>query len=259
MPDNSKILLLLDNCPAHPPPKELETKNVFVKHLPPNCTSVLQPMDMGVLRALKCHYKRYFVRELLHFVNSDDSVASFIKQYTIKDAIWNIALSWEKISHDTLKNAWHNLWPATLFLDDDDDSEFEGFPSKKDDDVRELMDYVKSVSSGKINLDEDDLFELVNIDNDAPIINKLTDDEILNSVISPTQENSESEEEDSQQIEEKIPINTLISAVETTIKGLEQRSFITQSEILTMYKIKDKLLNAKPKLLRQKTLKEMFL
>ncbi len=80
---------------------------------------------------------------------------------------------------------------------------------------------------GKINLDQEDLFELVNIDNDAPIINK-RNDEILNIVFSPMQENSESEEEDLQQNEGKIPINTLMNAVDTTNKGLEQRSFNTQ-------------------------------
>jgi hypothetical protein len=46
-----KILLLADNCPAHPVLEKL----VF---LPANTTSMLQPMDQGVIRSLKCHYRK---------------------------------------------------------------------------------------------------------------------------------------------------------------------------------------------------------
>lgn len=46
-----KILLLVDNCPAHPDVPNLNCiKLVF---LPPNTTSVLQPLDQGVIRSLK--------------------------------------------------------------------------------------------------------------------------------------------------------------------------------------------------------------
>ena len=43
-----KILLLLDNCTAHPPAllKHIDP-NVRVEFLPPNTTSLIQPMDQG--------------------------------------------------------------------------------------------------------------------------------------------------------------------------------------------------------------------
>ena len=50
LPRDSKILLIMDNCPAHPSSEQLEKENIEVSFLPPNCTSILQPMDMGVLR-----------------------------------------------------------------------------------------------------------------------------------------------------------------------------------------------------------------
>lgn len=42
-----KILLLLDNAPAHPPAEELNAvnENVEVVYLPPNVTALIQPMD----------------------------------------------------------------------------------------------------------------------------------------------------------------------------------------------------------------------
>ena len=46
--EEQKIILLVDNCPAHPSIDNLvSTELIF---LPPNTTSKLQPMDQGVIR-----------------------------------------------------------------------------------------------------------------------------------------------------------------------------------------------------------------
>lgn len=50
-----KIVLLLDNCTAHPHIQGL--KAIRLVFLPANTTSVLQPMDQGVIRSLKCSYR----------------------------------------------------------------------------------------------------------------------------------------------------------------------------------------------------------
>ena len=55
-----KVVLFIDNCPAHPEIKKLTNINLIF--LPPNTTSVLQQMDQGVIRNLKAHYRRRFVR-----------------------------------------------------------------------------------------------------------------------------------------------------------------------------------------------------
>ena len=48
---NRKVALVVDNCPAH-----IEVplhQNVDVIFLPPNVTSVVQPMDAGIIRTVK--------------------------------------------------------------------------------------------------------------------------------------------------------------------------------------------------------------
>ena len=61
---NRNILLLLDNCAVHPHVQNLS--NVSMMFLPPNTTSVLQPMDAGVIRNLKHHYRKSLaLRQLL--------------------------------------------------------------------------------------------------------------------------------------------------------------------------------------------------
>lgn len=46
-----RIILFIDNCPAHP--KGVELKNIKLVYLPPNSTSKLQPMDQGIIKVLK--------------------------------------------------------------------------------------------------------------------------------------------------------------------------------------------------------------
>lgn len=55
-----RALLILDNAPSHPDIESLtsEDKEISCLFLPPNTTSVLQPMDQGVLQAIKKSYKR---------------------------------------------------------------------------------------------------------------------------------------------------------------------------------------------------------
>ena len=61
-------LMLLDNSSSHGVADTLLTKvgsldafrlsNLLLLFLPPNCTSVVQPLDQGIIAAFKAHYKR---------------------------------------------------------------------------------------------------------------------------------------------------------------------------------------------------------
>ena len=46
-----KAVLVLDNCPAHPNVEDLTSEDgkITALYLPPNVTSLIQPMDQGVL------------------------------------------------------------------------------------------------------------------------------------------------------------------------------------------------------------------
>ena len=57
------ILLVFDNCPAHLIVPDLS--NVTVKHLPPNTASRLQPLDQGIIKFFKSHYRKYLLKSIL--------------------------------------------------------------------------------------------------------------------------------------------------------------------------------------------------
>jgi DDE superfamily endonuclease/Tc5 transposase DNA-binding domain len=80
-----KVILLLDNFSGHragvdmvPPPA-----NIAVRFLPPNTTSIWQPMDQGIIRAFKTFYRRSFMR----WYGERVGPANFIKDVTLRHAM----------------------------------------------------------------------------------------------------------------------------------------------------------------------------
>ena len=62
-----KAVLVLDNCPAHPNEEDFisDDGNISALFLPPNVTSLIQPMNQGVLVALKHRNEKKLLRRLL--------------------------------------------------------------------------------------------------------------------------------------------------------------------------------------------------
>ncbi|KFD51900.1 hypothetical protein M513_07229 [Trichuris suis] len=81
-----KILLILDNCPAHAN-VELVKSNVCTVRLRPSCTSPIQPPDNGILRSLKCKYCAIFMMRLLSASNSGRPVQEFLKTFNLRSMV----------------------------------------------------------------------------------------------------------------------------------------------------------------------------
>ena len=62
--EGRRILLVVDNCPAHH--RNIEgLQNVELCFLPPNMTSKIQPCDAGIIRAFKMYYRNRFYHRIL--------------------------------------------------------------------------------------------------------------------------------------------------------------------------------------------------
>lgn len=96
-----KIVLLVDNCTAHPHLENLRCiKLVF---LPPNTTSVLQPMDQGVIRSLKSHYRKQLLMRVLE--KYDENMEFDI---SLLEAILLLEKSWRKVTPATIRNCFRH-------------------------------------------------------------------------------------------------------------------------------------------------------
>lgn len=77
---------MLDNCPAHPPKEDLVSDDgkITALYLPRNVTSLIQPMDQGVLVALKRRYKKILLQRLLIEDENGVSLIDFLKSVNMK-------------------------------------------------------------------------------------------------------------------------------------------------------------------------------
>ncbi|XP_069110032.1 tigger transposable element-derived protein 6-like [Argopecten irradians] len=60
--EKRNILMFLDNATSHA--KDIKLDNVKLKFLPANCTSHLQPLDQGIIRAFKARYRSKMMKSL---------------------------------------------------------------------------------------------------------------------------------------------------------------------------------------------------
>lgn len=116
--EDVRALLLLDNSPVHPSAESLASEDGRIKCLffPHNTSTLIQPMNQGVILSCKRLYRwKQLEESLVIFEESDDEQdkgekgVSEIKIYNIKSAVFNWAKSWDEVQQITIANAWENL------------------------------------------------------------------------------------------------------------------------------------------------------
>ena len=107
-----KICLLVDNCSAHP---EVELSNIRLEFLPANTTSLIQPMDMGIIKNLKTFYRQELVSRIIasienNIISSEASAADISKTINVLQAIHMTADSWRAVSAETIQNCFKHCF-----------------------------------------------------------------------------------------------------------------------------------------------------
>lgn len=97
------MLLLLDNFAGHS--IAYKPTNVRIEFLAPNMTSRIQPLDAGVIRAFKAHYRRAFC---LRALDADDAGEPDIWKINLLEAMHMARRAWEEITADTIRNCWRH-------------------------------------------------------------------------------------------------------------------------------------------------------
>lgn len=124
-----KAILLLDNATCHLSEEELRTSdgNIQVKFLPPNTTSILQPLDQSIIKSLKQKYRKKLLSYLISQPGAD--VAQKQKSLNLKEVIFLITEAYNELSETTIKNGFKAVLEAefsslhmeTDHSEDDDD------------------------------------------------------------------------------------------------------------------------------------------
>ncbi|KAH9158439.1 hypothetical protein LEN26_002974 [Aphanomyces euteiches] len=113
-----KVLLLVDNAPPHRVHEELS--NVDLRFLPPNTTAYLQPLDGGIIAAMKKRIRqlrtKYFVDKFdsllnLHKLQGTRPTKSEVAKLHVvdmKSAMDWAKVAWNEVKTSTVTNCWRH-------------------------------------------------------------------------------------------------------------------------------------------------------
>ena len=181
-----KAILLLDNAPSHPDEGRLisDDKKITAMFLPANTTSLIQPMDQGVL---KRRYRKSLLRKLLMADDENQSMIAFVKSLNIKDVIYMIGNAWEDVPSTTVCKSWFKL------LHGDDSVPDETEPSSIDKSSEESCEDILHQLDD--SLTSEDISNWMSVDQDDPGYQYATDEEIVQQVLGSALEDSDDENE----------------------------------------------------------------
>lgn len=216
-----RALLLLDNCSAHHDGGTvLESDDGKIKtlFLPPNVTSLGQPMDQGVLHAVKKRYKKKLMLHLLLDDNDDVIFEERLKRISLLQIIHWLHQSWEEISPKTIEGSWKNLLDEYPLFDLDAADE-----GSLDDDVLSLVKSTAHFFREDPSSDEikDWLNDSVCDRNGNKIVGDCdlySDQEILDSVL---RQETQEDPADHEEWLSDTPISTPMLSIEPYNEGYE--------------------------------------
>jgi hypothetical protein len=92
------ILLCLDNAPCHP--ADVPLSNIKLLFFPANTTSVVQPLDQGVIHSFKVHYRKHLVKHIIARCSTAQSIEDIV--VSALDAVNWIDSSWRAVTETTI-------------------------------------------------------------------------------------------------------------------------------------------------------------
>ena len=150
------VLLMLDNAPGHM--DEFVKDGVSISFFPTNCTSWKQPMDMGIIAALKKRYKFLMMKDIVDFFDLPEDMkdnlyqsgsqlrrgtagVSYGRPAHLLDAAKYIVRAWDDITPTTIRNCFDKAqimgWDQEDVKQDED----------SDSDVEQIVELIRNIGS----------------------------------------------------------------------------------------------------------------
>ena len=153
MPD---VLLTLDNFSGHGTLEKLAEvhKNVpwlYIEFLPPNTTSIIQPMDGGIIAIWKRLYRKLFLERLLAMGEADKelTVDKFVKRTNVLHAIQLADEAWKSMDEEELKKVWDRTLMTPTVTAEEQRKALEQELASVNQDALSLLAEVASGMSGR--------------------------------------------------------------------------------------------------------------
>jgi len=97
------ILLLIDNFSGHY--IEYKPSNIHVEFFEPNLTSFVQPLDAGIIRCFKAHYRANFCRRA---IDLDEANEVDIYKIDLLEGMRMAQEAWKEVTAETIQHCWNH-------------------------------------------------------------------------------------------------------------------------------------------------------
>lgn len=164
------IILFMDNAGCHPEDLAGKYSNIKIVFLPPNTTSVLQPLDLGIIKTFKVYYRKLLMCHVLAKIEECSSAYDVVKSVTILKAIRWIGQAWQLVSSDTIKKCFRKAGILTKEFDvvtrgnDIDEDPFEDLDDNAA--ITDLENLMSQIDHTEQNCSVD---EFINADSETPV------------------------------------------------------------------------------------------
>ncbi|KAM7291478.1 tigger transposable element-derived protein 4 [Ixodes scapularis] len=186
-----RVVIFVDNCGAHGAVDNL--KAIRLEFLPPNTTSVLQPMDQGIIQNVKVHYRARLLRRTVLCLDNG-------KRYAVDlhAAVKMLTDAWIAVRPSTIANCFkHAGFCASVESLADNAS----LDHQEAEDIAAAADVDESLfadlrDSGMDIPDAATFSAFADLDSNLELCAELTNEEIVRQVLGQPEEDSDSDDDD---------------------------------------------------------------
>ncbi|XP_054284043.1 jerky protein homolog-like [Macrosteles quadrilineatus] len=244
-----KAILLLDNASTHPIANELKDEDIKAVFLPPNVTALCQPMDQGVLQALKLKYRHRLLSHIISAIDLDEDYITALKKIDVLDVIRWVAEGWEEIPPMTIVSSWK----ALLDHEGNKFTEIDGGEFKHDENHVETENVVSLLEKipGCDEVNESDVLEWMNNDDE----DEITDDDFIRMV---SNDDEVVDEEDLPEPKPTIPHSEGFKMLDGALEYVSRLDGVSAADIMCLRKLRDMAAKQRAKTVKQATIKDFF-
>ena len=214
---NHHILYVCDNASSH---QVREYSHIKFLMLPPNATSIMQPLDQGIILSAKRRYKKKLAERYLACVENNKDANSLLKALDIVQATNMIAASWRETSSTIIQNCFRKAGFKHHAVDPASEIEEDPLPAPAPDVWNRVQRWL-----GDVQFDE-----FAASEPEATTAQPMSDKDIVDLVRTENDPQDESDDES----DEEIPS---ASAIKTSVEFLamidQQKAFLKRNQMPT--------------------------
>ena len=187
--NDRKIVLFLDNFSGHAL-RPAGYSHINVQFFPANMTSVIQPLDMGIIHAFKAKYRSQIVRAKLDSIEYNSSMPLI----DIMNAIQMCKVAWDSVTAETIKNCFKKAGFDFKFVPVIEAEDEVEVSDEVEYNYQEFMQSCYELLAKSNEIDKFDISEYYGIDSELPAREAYCEENIIKQISATAEPISDDEE-----------------------------------------------------------------